>query len=478
MIQLTLDEIAVAVGGRLTPETDPNLTATGLVIDSRQAGPGMLFAALPGERVDGHAFAATALESGAVATLASRTVEGPAILVADVAKAMADLATFSLRKLPKLKVIALTGSSGKTSTKDLVAAMLEPAGVTIAPPGSYNNDLGVPLTVLRADESTRFLVLEMGARGKGHIARLCAIASPSIGVVLNVGSAHLGEFGSRQATAESKGELAEAARDVAILNADDALVAAMAERARRRVVTFGEGRDADVRAERIEQDEQGRASFRLKTPAGFAQVRLALVGAHHVSNALAAAAVALECGRTPQQIADALSSAVPRSRWRMEVTEGPGGRTVVNDSYNANPESMRAALKTLAVLGRPVAPHPARRTVAVLGPMYELGPTSVDEHDAIGRLAVRLDIGKLIVVGSDAAAIHTGAYLEGSWGEESVLVADVAEALEVLGRELRDGDVVLIKASRAAGLERVAEALLADTLHVGPPHVRAAVGEL
>ena len=467
MIPLTLEEITIVVGGRLAPGTDAGLTATGLVIDSRQAGPGLLFAALPGERVDGHTFAATARQSGAVATLASRTVDGPAILVDDVAKAMADLATYSLRKLPKLKVIALTGSSGKTSTKDLVAALLEPAGATIAPPGSYNNDLGVPLTVLRADESTRFLVLEMGARGKGHIARLCAMASPQVGVVLNVGSAHLGEFGSRQATAESKGELAEAARDVAILNADDALVAAMAGRARRRVVTFGEGRDADVRAERIEQDEQGRASFRLKTPAGFAQVRLALVGAHHVSNALAAAAVALECGQTPQQIADALSSAAPRSRWRMEVSEGPQGRTIVNDAYNANPESMRAALKTLAVLGRPAAPRPARRTVAVLGPMYELGPTSVDEHDAIGRLAVRLDIGKLIVVGSDAAAIHTGAHLEGSWGEESVLVADVAEALKVLARELRDGDVVLIKASRAAGLERVAEALLADGVAVG-----------
>jgi UDP-N-acetylmuramoyl-tripeptide--D-alanyl-D-alanine ligase len=469
MIALRLDEVAAAVGGQLTPGTEPSLVATGLVIDSRQAGAGLLFAALTGDNADGHDFAAKALDAGAVATLAVRSVAGPAILVTDVAKAMADLASYSLRKLPQLRVIALTGSSGKTSTKDLVAALLEPAGPTIAPPGSYNNDLGVPLTVLRADESTRFLVLEMGARGKGHIARLCAIAPPSIGVVLNVGSAHLGEFGSRQATAEAKGELAQAARDVAILNADDPLVADMASRAQRRVVTFGEGRGAAVRAERIDQDEQGRATFRLKTPVGFAQVRLALVGSHHVANALAAAAVALECGRTPAQIAEALATATPRSRWRMEVREGPGHRTIINDSYNANPESMRAALKTLAVLGRPSAKEPqgtsergARRTVAVLGPMYELGPTSVDEHDAIGRLAVRLDVGKLIVVGSDAAAIHTGAGLEGSWGDESVLVAGVSEALEVLNRELRDGDVVLIKASRAAGLERVAEALLAE----------------
>ncbi|MCW2549484.1 MAG: murF [Mycobacterium sp.] len=462
MIALRLDEVAAAVGGQLVPGTDPGRLASGLVIDSRQAGPGLLFAALPGEHTDGHAFVAPAHEAGAAAALVCRPVDGPAILVADVAQAMADLAMYSLARLPELRVVALTGSSGKTSTKDLVAALLEPAGATIAPPGSYNNDLGVPLTVLRADESTRFLVLEMGARGKGHIARLCQIAPPSIGVVLNVGSAHLGEFGSRQATADSKGELAEAARDVAILNADDSLVAHMASRAKRRVVTFGEGAGADVRAEKVELDDQGRATFTLRTPAGRARVRLALVGAHQVANALAAAAVALECGRTPQQIADSLALATPRSRWRMEVAEASGGRTIINDAYNANPESMRAALKTLAVLGRPSSGRAARRTVAVLGPMYELGPTSVDEHDAIGRLAVRLDVGKLVVVGSDAAAIHTGACLEGSWGEESVLVADVPAALDVLKRELRDGDVVLIKASRAAGLERVAAALLSE----------------
>jgi UDP-N-acetylmuramoyl-tripeptide--D-alanyl-D-alanine ligase len=463
MIALRLEEVAAAVGGQLVPGTDPARLASGLVIDSRLAGPGLLFAALPGEHTDGHAFVAKAYEAGAVAALVCRPIDGPAILVADVAKAMADLAKYSLARLPELRVVALTGSSGKTSTKDLVAALLEPAGATIAPPGSYNNDLGVPLTVLRADESTRFLVLEMGARGKGHIARLCQIAPPQIGVVLNVGSAHLGEFGSRQAIADSKGELAEAARDVAILNADDPLVADMASRAKRRVVTFGEGAGADVRAEKVELDDHGHASFTLRTPAGRARVRLALVGAHQVPNALAAAAVALECGRTPQQIADSLALAGPRSRWRMEVAEISGGRTIINDAYNANPESMRAALKTLAVLGRPSSGRAARRTVAVLGPMYELGPTSVDEHDAIGRLAVRLDVGKLIVVGSDAAAIHTGAWLEGSWGEESVLVADVPAALDVLKRELRDGDVVLIKASRAAGLERVAAALLGES---------------
>ncbi len=460
MIPLRLEEVASLVDGRLAAGTDGSAIATGLVIDSRAAGPGLLFAALAGERSDGHDHAAAAIAAGAVATLALRPVGGPAILVADVSAAMAALARGALRRAPDTRVIGLTGSSGKTSTKDLIATLLEPAGPTIAPPGSYNNDLGVPLTVLRGDAATRFLVLEMGARGRGHIARLCAIAPPSIGLVLNVGTAHLGEFGSRQATAESKGELIEATREVAVLNADDQLVAAMAGRTRRRVVTFGEGLDADVRATGVDVDAGGRAGFTLETRSGSAPVQLALVGGHHVSNALAAAAVALECGRTLQQVAEGLSAARPRSRWRMEVSTTSTGLTVVNDAYNANPESMRAALKTLAVLGRPAPDRPRRRTVAVLGPMYELGPTSVDEHDAIGRLAVRLDVGKLIVVGSDAAAIHTGASLEGSWGEESVLVADVPEALAVLSAELRPDDVVLVKASRAAGLERVAAALL------------------
>ncbi len=463
MIGLGLGQVAAAVHGVVVPAEDRDRVARGLVIDSRQAQPGVLFAALPGEHTDGHEHAADAIAAGAVGILATRPVAQPAVVVPDVAAAMAALAAYVLRRTPQARVIAVTGSSGKTSTKDLVAALLEPAGSTVAPPGSYNNDLGVPLTALRTDAATRFLVLEMGARGRGHIARLCAIAPPSIGVVLNVGSAHLGEFGSRQAIAESKGELAEAARDVAVLNADDPLVMAMASRAQARVVTFGENPDAQVRAEDVDIDGQGRAGFTLVSPRGRARTRLELIGAHHVSNALAAAAVALECGRTPAQVAQGLAAAGPRSRWRMEVVTTPAGLTVVNDAYNANPESMRAALKTLALLGKPAPGRSARRTIAVLGPMYELGPTAVDEHDALGRLAVRLGIDKVIVVGSDAAAIHTGARLQGA-GEQPVLVDDVAAALDVLAAETGPdaaSAVVLVKASRAAGLERVAAALLA-----------------
>jgi UDP-N-acetylmuramoyl-tripeptide--D-alanyl-D-alanine ligase len=464
MIGLRLSEVAAAVHGVVVPPEDHLRVARGLVINSREVQPGVIFAALPGEHTDGHEHAAAAIEAGAVGILATHPVAQPAVVVPDVAVAMGALAAHVLRQTPQARVIALTGSSGKTSTKDLVAALLEPAGPTIAPPGSYNNDLGVPLTALRIDASTRFLVLEMGARGRGHIARLCAIAPPSIGVVLNVGSAHLGEFGSRQAIAESKGELAEAAHDVAVLNADDPLVLAMASRTRARVVSFGESRDAQVRAEEIDLDAEGRAGFTLLSPQGGARIRLRLIGGHHVSNALAAAAVALECGRTPEQVAAGLAAAGPRSRWRMEVATTPYGLTVVNDAYNANPESMRAALKTLALLGKPAPGRDPRRTIAVLGPMYELGPTAAFEHDALGRLAVRLGIDKVVVVGDDAAPIQTGALLEGA-REEPVLVADVAAALVVLAAEVRPDDhsntVVLVKASRAAGLERVAAALLA-----------------
>jgi UDP-N-acetylmuramoyl-tripeptide--D-alanyl-D-alanine ligase len=314
--------------------------------------------------------------------------------------------------------------------------------------------------VLRADTSTRFLVLETSARGIGHIRALTRIAPPRIGVVLNVGSAHLGEFGSREAIATAKAELVEAlpaATDggVAVLNADDPLVAGMANRTRARVVTVGESAGVDVRADRVRLDDLGRATFRLTAPAGTAMVTLPLVGGHHVGNALAAAAVALECGLSVPAIAEALSTAGPRSRWRMELVERADGVVVINDAYNANPESVRAALKTLAAIGRA---RPAR-TVAVLGEMAELGADAAVEHDAIGRLAVRLDISRLIAVGAAARPMAHGAALEGSWDGESTWVADSDAALILLQHELRPGDVVLVKASRAASLERVAIAL-------------------
>jgi UDP-N-acetylmuramoyl-tripeptide--D-alanyl-D-alanine ligase len=303
-------------------------------------------------------------------------------------------------------------------------------------------------------------VLELSARGIGHIANLCEIAPPRFGAVLNVGTAHLGEFGSREGIAQGKGELIEALPEdgVAILNADDQLVAGMASRTKAKVVLVGENPNADVRAENIELDEQARASFTLKTAKGDAHVKLALNGPHQVGNALVAAAIALELGATPQEVAERLGAAQRVSAHRMVITDRSDGVTVIDDAYNANPDSVRAALKALATIARSTTP--ARRSWAVLGPMAELGDDAVREHDEIGRLAVRLDISKLVVIGDQARAMHQGAHLEGSWGDESVLVPDADAAIALLSGEVRPGDVVLVKASNAYRLWRIAEALL------------------
>ncbi|MGE5764894.1 MAG: UDP-N-acetylmuramoyl-tripeptide--D-alanyl-D-alanine ligase [Mycobacterium leprae] len=461
MIPLTLAEVAAAVDGCLADAADPTAVVHGpVVVDSRLAAPGGLFVALPGRRADGHQFAAAALERGAVAVLGMRPVGVPAVVVADPVAALGRFARAVLARLPGLDVVAVTGSSGKTSTKDLLAGLLPRLGPTVAATGSYNNEIGHPLTALRADPGTRVLVLEASARGRGHIAHLCEIAPPRIGVVLNVGSAHQGEFGSRAAIARAKAELVEAlpADGVAVLNADDPVVDAMAERTPARVVRAGLSTHADVRAEDVRLDEHGRASFRLVTEAGAVPVTLRLHGEHHVGNALAAAAVALELGLSLPALGAGLAEVAAVSPWRMEVTHRPDGVTVVNDTYNANPESMRAALKALAGMGR----GGQRRTWAVLGEMAELGAAAREEHDALGRLAVRLDVSRLVAVGANAKLIWAGASLEGSWDNESTWVPDVDAAIALLRAELSPGDVVLVKASRAAGLERVAAALLPE----------------
>lgn len=471
MIPLTLAEIAEATGGQPHDIPDPGVRVTGpVVIDSRQAAEGSLFAAFDGEHVDGHDFAGRAVAAGAVAVLATRPVGAPAVVVEDVVAALGVLARRSVAALGT-SVVALTGSAGKTSTKDLIAQLLERLAPTVWTPGSLNNEIGLPLTALRADRDTRHLVLEMGARGKGHIRYLTGLTPPRVGVVLNVGSAHIGEFGGREQIAEAKGEMVEglpAAVDggVAVLNGDDPLVRAMAGRTRARVLFFGEGDispDAAVRAENVELTEDGRPSFRLRTPSGCSTVTMRLYGEHHVSNALAAAAVAHELGMPAEHIAQALSDAGTLSRWRMEVTERADGVTVVNDAYNANPESMRAALRALVAIAGGRTRGSGRRTWAVLGEMAELGEAALAEHDAVGRLAVRLNVSKLVAVGGRAAAwLDMGAKNEGSWGEESVHVSDARAAIDLLRSELRPGDVVLVKASRSAGLEQVAHDLLTD----------------
>lgn len=457
MIALSLAEIAAVVGGQTHDIPDPSVRVTGPVVrDSREVEPGSLFAAFAGERVDGHDFARQVVDAGAVAVLASRPVDVPAIVVDDVQAALGALAREVVTRLGAT-LIGLTGSAGKTSTKDLIAQVLRRKAPTVFTPGSFNNEIGLPLTALSATEETGFLVLEMGARGIGHIRYLTGLTPPRIGVVLNVGSAHIGEFGGREQIAQAKGELVEALPEdgTAVLNADDPLVRAMASRTKAKVVLFGEADEADVRAENVRLTDTGQPSFSLHTPSGCSDVTMRLYGEHHVSNALAAAAVAHELGMSAEEIATALSEADSLSRWRMEVTERPDGVTVVNDAYNANPESMRAALRALAAMGK------GRRTWAVLGKMAELGDEALAEHDAVGRLAVRLNVSKLVAVGGrEAAWLQLGAYNEGSWGEESVHVSDAQAAVDLLRSELRPGDVVLVKASRSVGLEGVAQALL------------------
>lgn len=458
MIALSLAEIAEVVGGQTYDIPDPAVQVTGPVVrDSREVEPGSLFVAFAGERVDGHDFARAVVDAGAVAVLGSRPVGVPAIVVADVQAALGALARHVVERLGAT-LVALTGSAGKTSTKDLIAQVLRAKAPTVFTPGSLNNEIGLPLTALSATEETKFLVLEMGARGIGHIRYLTDLTPPRIGLVLNVGTAHIGEFGGREQIAQAKGELVESLPEdgTAVLNADDPLVRAMASRTKARVLLFGESGEADVRAENVRLTDQGQPAFRLHTPSGCSDVTMRLYGEHHVSNALAAAAVAHELGMSADEIARALSEAGSLSRWRMEVTERPDGVTVVNDAYNANPESMRAALRALVAMGR------GRRTWAVLGQMAELGDEALAEHDAIGRLAVRLNVSKLVAVGGrEASWLQLGAYNEGSWGEESVHVSDAQAAVDLLRSELRPGDVVLVKASRSVGLERVAQALLA-----------------
>ncbi|KIR60870.1 MULTISPECIES: UDP-N-acetylmuramoyl-tripeptide--D-alanyl-D-alanine ligase [Micromonospora] len=463
MIPLTLAEVAEAVGGRLVA-ADPAARVTGPVeFDSRKAGPGALFVAFPGEKVDGHDYAAAAVAAGAVAVLGTREVPGvPMVLVGDALDAMGRLARAVVDRLPALTVIGLTGSSGKTTTKDLIAQLTARLGPTVAPPGSFNNELGHPWTALQADADTRFLVLEKGARGVGHVRYLCEVVPPRISVVLNVGVAHLGEFGSVENIALAKGELVESlpADGLAVLNADDPLVDAMAARTAARVVRYGEAAHADVRAVDVTLDGRGRAAYTLVTPEGSAAVRLGLTGRHQVSNSLAAAAVARELGMPLAELAAALGELGLVSTRRMDVFERPDGVTVIDDSYNANPASTAVALRALAGM------RGAGRAVAVLGYMAELGEYERQGHLEVGRLAAELGVDRLLVVGEPAAPIHEGATAVEDWGGKSVLLTDQAAAVEVLRSELRAGDVVLVKGSRYRTWE-VADALRADATDGG-----------
>jgi UDP-N-acetylmuramoyl-tripeptide--D-alanyl-D-alanine ligase len=465
VIAMTVADIAEVVGGRAVGAADTLVTGAAFV-DSRRPVAGGLYVAVVGERVDGHDFASAALSAGAAAVVSQRPLGLPGVVVADPVESIGVLAHHVVSRLADVPaggvtVVGITGSQGKTSTKDLLGQLLDTAGETVSTVGSLNNEIGVPLTALRASETTRFLVAEMGARGVGHVAYLATMLRPVVAVVLNVGVAHIGEFGSRLAIAEAKGELVEAlpADGVAVLNADDPLVLAMRSRSPARVLTFGTAADADLRLGDVRLSEDGRVGFALSHRGARRHLTISLVGEHHALNAAAAATAALACGMAFDRVCDVLESVTARSHWRMELTTSPGGVTVINDAYNANPDSMRAALSTLTALARRPG---AGRTFAVLGEMRELGDSADDEHRDLGRLVAQLGVFRLVVVGDGAAAIGAAATSDDSWAGKSVTVPDREAATRYLAGEVADGDLVLVKASRAAGLEEVAMALLDD----------------
>ena len=465
MIALTLAEIAAATGGRLVGG-DPGAVVTGdAQTDSREIAPGQIFFARRGEETDGHLFAGQAAERGAALLVVERELDleldapVPQVLVADATIALGELAREVVRRVNAaggLTIVGITGSNGKTTTKNLVAAMAERLGPTVASAKSFNNEVGGPLTMLRVDEGTRTLVAEMGASAEGEIARLVAMAPPRIGVVLSVGMAHAGEFGGIETTERTKAEMVRdlPADAVAVLNRDDPRVARMAELTAARVRWFGQHPEAEVRASGIEASAEG-TRFTLHAAGESLPVRFPVLGEHHVANALAAAAVGLELGLAPAEIVASLEATTLAGPGRMQLLGGRDSITIVNDAYNASPDSMQAALKTLAQIRKPEG-----RTIAVLGEMSELGDFAGEEHDRIGLLAVRLRLSQLVVVGRGARRMHISAVNEGAWSDgESVFFESQDEAYDYLLETLEPGDTVLVKSSNAAGLQGLGDRL-------------------
>lgn len=487
MIELNAKQIAEATGGRLTATVDPAITVTSANTDSRAMTAGSLFIARRGETTDGHRFIPAARQAGAQLVLAERETSDdngttdPAIIVEDSTRAMGLLARYiveAIRAHSETTVVAITGSVGKTSTKDALAELLAAHGSTVAPQGSYNSEVGVPLTIFTAPLETRYLVVEMGADRVGNITELTDIVRPDIAVVLTVGTAHAASFGSVDNIAKTKGELIEAlpADGIAVLNADDIQVANMASRVpagaqtlwfsaaykppqRERVVFAADAATTDnenprftlqhLAAETSHQDRQGYP------------VTAKLIGEHHTTNLLAASAAAVAAGLPLETIARQIPQIGPGSAHRMARTDRADGITIIDDAYNANPESMRAGLKTLAMLGR----NTGRRTWAILGPMLELGDSHAKEHILLGEVVVRLNIDQLVVVGAEARALYTGAVNEGSWGDEVDHVLSNAEAFDLLADRAQSGDIIFVKGSNGTKLWELADQLTTAQLH-------------
>ena len=464
MIAISLQEISEAIGAKLI--SDGTVVISGSVeTDSRLIKAGSLFVAKPGEVTDGHEFVSSAIANGAVALIGEHEVTStvPQLVVKDSVHALGLLAKHVVAKvkaLGQLRVIGVTGSNGKTTTKNMLREVLSTKGKTIAPEESFNNEVGAPYSMLKIDEQTKFLVVEMGAGGPGTIKYLAQMCEPDIGIELKVGLAHAGEFGGIEATENIKAELVEelAPTGIALLNFDDERVMNMATRTKAKALTFGLGQDSDYSASDVAISLSG-TSFGFSTPDGTkSKVNLHILGEHHVYNALAALATGEILGVDRKEAIQAIESMKLAEKWRMELGVAESGLTVINDAYNASPDSMRAALQTLAQLGR----ISGKKTVAVMGEMAELGEFSAHEHDAIGRIAVRLNLGQVVVVGKAAKLIHMGASQEGSWDGESQYFDEISNALAYLREMLTGDEIVLVKSSKSANLRFLGDDLLKE----------------
>ena len=461
MIRLQLAEIAVLVEGELIG--DDALVFGSVETDSRLIQSGSLFFAKPGEVTDGHNFVESAKSLGAVGAVVERILPGinlPQILVTDVVVALGKLAAGVLSKVresSELKVIGITGSNGKTSTKNMLGTILKHFGPTVSPIESYNNEVGAPISILKIDESTKFLVVELGAGGIGSIAYLAHIAKPDIGVVLKVGLAHAGAFGGIEVTAQIKAELVRALTpgSTFIYNADDAEVSKMTELTLAKKVSFGTNSAAEYRFDNVELSINGTTADVHLPDGSVEKITLKILGEHQLMNATAALAVADQLGLSVKDSLRSLAALPLAERWRMQLSTREDGVSIINDAYNASPDSMRAALQTLAHLGKS-----GRRTIAVLGEMAELGEYSREAHDQVGRLVVRYNIDQLVVVGSAAKLIHMGAMQEGSWDGESIFFESSSDALPYIREMLEAGDIVLVKSSKSANLRHLGDDLL------------------
>lgn len=461
MIQLKLSEISEIINGTLQGKDE--LVFGSVETDSRLVSAGALFVAKPGEVTDGHNFLESAKQLGAVGAIVERYIDDidlPQILVADAVKALGKLAKAVLavvRKDGKLQVIGITGSNGKTSTKNMLRAILQKFGETVAPIESYNNEVGAPISVLKINRDTKFLVAELGAGGVGSIAYLADITNPDIGVVLKVGLAHVGEFGGIEVTSKIKAELVKALKPEAtfVYNYDDGEVSAMTSLTQAHKVSFGTNSEANYYFDKVDLSIAGTTAD-IHYPEGeTSRLTLRILGEHQLMNATAAIAVADRLGLPRPEVRKALENLPLAERWRMQLSNRSDGISIINDAYNASPDSMKAALQTLAHLGKS-----GRRTIAVLGEMAELGEYSKEAHDQIGRLVVRYNIDRLVVVGQGAKLIHMGAMFEGSWDGESIYFDSSSEALEYIRGMLISGDIVLVKSSKSANLRHLGDDLM------------------